>query len=130
MRTILSGDVGELTKGGPHTEWVDGPVFAAPKVAVTPTRAAAVIGNGRTLTFTAMPNAVITDDSRGKTYQWQRNDGSGWKNMLGEESVTLNIVADNAVTAGTSRYRCVVTMGGLYYDKQRGHLHACSRRPS
>lgn len=112
VRTILSGDVGELTKGGPHTEWVDGPVFAAPKVAVTPTRAAAVIGNGRTLTFTAMPNAVITDDSRGKTYQWQRNDGSGWKNMLGEESVTLNIVADNAVTAGTSRYRCVVTMGG------------------
>lgn len=108
VRTILSGDVGELTKGGPHTEWEDGPVFAAPKVAVTPTRAAAVIGNGRTLTFTAMPNAVIT----GGTYQWQRNDGSGWKNMLGEESATLNIVADNAVTAGTSRYRCVVTMGG------------------
>ena len=112
VRTILSGDMGELTKGGPHTEWVDGPVFAAPKVAVTPTSAAAVIGNGRTLTFTATPNAVITDDKRAERYQWQRNDGSGWKNMSDEESATLSIVADNAVTAGTSRYRCVVTMGG------------------
>ena len=57
VRTVLNDNI-EGWKGGPHTEWVDGPRFTTPKVAATPMRAAAVIGNGRTLEFTAMPNTV------------------------------------------------------------------------
>ena len=112
VRTILSGDVGQkdLTKGGPHSDWVDGPVFTSPKVEVTPARAAAVIGSGRTLTFTPTLNDVITNDRRNRTYQWQRYNGTKWEPVSGAISETFSIVANDATTAGTSRYRCVVTI--------------------
>ena len=112
VRTLLSGDVGQkdLTKGGPHSDWADGPVFTSPKVEVTPARAAAVIGSGRTLTFTATPNDVITNDSRDETYQWQRYNGTKWEPVSGAESKTFSIVANDATTAGTNKYRCVVTI--------------------
>ena len=91
-------------KGGPHTEWVDGPRFTTPKVAATPMRAAAVIGNGRTLEFTALPNTVVTNDSREKKYQWERKEGTSWVSVPDATSETLSIVANDATAAGTSRY--------------------------
>lgn len=124
VRTILSSDVrGEggynpkLEKGGPHSEWVDGPVFTAPKVGVTPTRAAAVIGNGRTLTFTAIPNAPIMSHERNKEYQWERYEGTKWVSVPGETNATLSIVANDAAAAGASRYRCKVTLEGGEYSR-------------
>lgn len=124
VRTILSDNVsGEggynpsVQKVGPYSEWVDGPVFTAPKVVVTPTEAAAVIGSNRTLTFTAMPNAPITNDRRDKTYQWERHDGTEWAPVSGATSETLSIVANDAATAGASRYRCMVTLGEGEYRR-------------
>ncbi|MCB6561643.1 fibronectin type III domain-containing protein [Gordonibacter urolithinfaciens] len=124
VRTILSNNMkGEggynptVDKGGPHSEWVDGPVFTMPKVEVTPTRAAAVIGNGRTLTFTAMPNAPITSSTREKTYQWERYEGKDWVSVPGATSETLSIEANKAATAGASRYRCMVTLGDGEYSR-------------
>ena len=108
VRTVLNNDLAKYwVKGGPHTEWVDGPAFVAPKVVVTPARAAAVIGSGRTLTFTVSANDVATGGGK-ETYEWQQKVGSSWKTLSGETSSTLNIAADSATAAGTSRYRCLV----------------------
>lgn len=135
VRTILSSDMGgdgglnpTVEKGGPHSEWVDGPVFTAPRVEVTPTRAAAVIGNGRTLTFTAMPNDIIMNDTRDETYQWQRYNGKSWVDVLGATSEKLTIVANEAVTAGTSRYRCVVKAGD--YRNATSNEVTCTLAPA
>lgn len=124
VRTILSDNVsGEggynpsVQKVGPYSEWVDGLVFTAPKVVVTPTEAATVIGSDRTLTFTAMPNALITNDRREKTYQWERYDGTEWAPMSGATSETLSIAVTDAATAGASRYRCKVTLGDGEYSR-------------
>lgn len=113
VRTVLNDNI-EGWKGGPHTEWVDGPRFTTPKVAATPMRAAAVIGNGRTLEFTAMPNTVVTNDSREKKYQWERKEGTSWVSVPDATSETLSIVANDATAAGTSRYRCKVSVGDAY----------------
>lgn len=108
VRTVLNNDVAKSwVKGGPHTEWVDGSTFVVPKVVVTPARAAAVIGNGRTLTFTVLANDAATHGGSG-TYQWERKEGSSWTTLEGETSSTLNIQADDATAAGTNRYRCLV----------------------
>ena len=124
VRTILSNNMkGEggynptVDKGGPHSEWVDGPVFTVPKVEVTPTRAAAVIGNGRTLTFTAIPNVPIMSHERNKEYQWERYEGTKWVSVPGETNETLSIEANKAATAGASRYRCKVTLEGGDYTR-------------
>ena len=93
---------------------MDGPRFTTPKVAATPMRAAAVIGNGRTLEFTAMPNTVVTNDSREKKYQWERKEGTSWVSVPDATSETLSIVANDATAAGTSRYRCKVSVGDAY----------------
>lgn len=114
VRTVLSNEMGQWSAGGPHTEWVDGPVFAMAKVAATPARAAAVIGNGRTLEFTAMPNDVVMNDNREKKYQWERKEGTSWASVLNATSETLSIVANDATAAGTSRYRCKVSVGSAY----------------
>lgn len=103
VRTIMSD--------GPVTEWVDGPAFTAPKVDATPARAAAVVGNGRTLTFTATP-AVDVGVQEPTGYQWQRKEAgsSSWTNLENKTSSTLSIEANTAAEAGTSTYRCLVTM--------------------
>ncbi|RDB63950.1 hypothetical protein C1878_03955 [Gordonibacter sp. 28C] len=115
VRSALSNNLGGWAAGGPHTEWVYGSTFTTPKVDVTPTTAAAVIGNGRTITFTATPNDAAVN-GKAIEYTWQRNDGTGWKTVPNAPNApTLNVVADDATAAGTSRYRCEVHVDNLRY---------------
>lgn len=108
VRTVLNNDLAKSwVKGGPHTEWVDGSTFVAPRVDVTPARAAAVIGNGRTLTFTVSANDAATNGGS-ETYQWERKEGTKWVPVQGATGKTLSIVANDATAAGTSRYHCLV----------------------
>ena len=108
VRTVLNNDLAKSwVKGGPHTEWVDGSTFVAPRVDVTPARAAAVIGNGRTLTFTVSANDAATHGGS-ETYQWERKEGTKWVPVQGATGKTLSIVANDATAAGTSRYHCLV----------------------
>ena len=89
VRTVLNNDVAKSwVEGGPHTEWVDGSTFVAPRVDVTPARAAAVIGSGRTLTFTVSANDAATHGGS-ETYQWERKEGTSWVPVQDATSKTL-----------------------------------------
>lgn len=112
VRTVLNKEMNSgntLTVVGPHTEWVDGPTFTTPRVVATPAAAAAVVGSGRTITFTVSSNAVVHSEGL-VTYQWQRKAAGSttWNDLKDETNSTLSIVANDAAAAGTSSYRCVV----------------------
>ncbi len=118
VRTVLNNYIKESWgSGGPHTEWVDGEAFTMPKVDVTPTRAAAVIGNGRTVTFAATPSDAMIKEAKSVTYTWKRKvaGSNTWEELKGETSPTPNVKADEATAAGANRFRCEVGVDDQYH---------------
>jgi hypothetical protein len=79
-------------------------------ITINPTTRIATNPTNQTICFGSNASFVVTATGVALTYQWQLNPGSGFTNIVGATSPTLNLLLPpNGLNFTGNRYRCVVT---------------------
>lgn len=99
-------------------------------ITVNPTTRLATQPVDRAICFGSSTAYTVTATGVGLTYQWQVNPGSGFTNITGATTATLNIpVPPSNLNFSGNRYRCIVT-GTCGADTSIGALLTVNSLPS